>query len=110
MIFRPFAARDEHEIESTLGHEEPVRAVHDLLPAKIPDVRLHIIAVDLDRPLGYLDAGRALEFFVLVGEQSMNQCRLTNATATDEYELEFVERLASASNNAEVVVEDLFCV
>src|SRR5437016_3256050 len=77
-----------------------MRAVHDLLPPKIPDVRLHIIAVDLHWPFGDLDAGRAFEFFVFVGDEAMNECGFSDAAAAYEDELEFIRGVLFGTANA----------
>src|SRR2546429_123291 len=89
-----------------------MRAVHDLLPPKIPDVRLHIIAVDLHWPFGDLDAGRAFEFFVFVGDEAMNECGFSDAAAAYEDELEFIEGAGGGcvSMRSDVIVENSLCI
>ena len=55
--------------------------MHNLLPAEIPDVRMHLIVPDLNGPFCDIDTGSSFEFFVLVGDESMNERCLTYSTS-----------------------------
>ena len=83
VILGAFARGDEHKVKRPLGHEKAVRAMHDLLPAEVPHVRLHIVAVDFQRPARDLDPRRALEGLVLPGGQPVDQRGLPHAAAPD---------------------------
>ena len=107
VILGVFAAGDEHEVKRPLGHEKAVRAVHDLLPAKVPHMGLHLLAADLPRPARDLDPRRAGKFPVFPLGQPVDERCLPHSAAPHEDELEFIERQGlRAAFDAEVVVED----
>ena len=57
-VLIPLAAAQDDEVHRPFGQEELVRGVHDFLPAEVPDVGPHRLAVDLDRPLRDLNPFR----------------------------------------------------
>ena len=82
-------------------------AVHDLLPAEVPDVRADFRAVDDAGPICDVDARRSLEFFVAVAHELVHERRLAHAATAYQDEFEFVEGAGvGVGGGAEVVVED----
>src|SRR5258708_19932841 len=78
LILSTFATGKEDQVKRPLRHEEAVGAMHDLLPAEVPDMRAHLLAVDGVWPLGDVYARRTLEFFVLIGDEFLNYACLPN--------------------------------
>jgi len=111
VLFLPPGAAVEHEqVQAAVGQEELVCGVHDLLPAKVPDILPHFVLLppDGNRPL--LDADALRRVFTSrepVLDQPLHKRRFPRFTASHQDQLGFVQRLPFiGANRTKVVIQN----